>query len=307
MIPVTIISGFLGSGKTTLINDLIHEFPKERFAIVTNEFGDSNLESKFLKNPLDQIIEFPSGCLCHAPKGDIAKALKLLLKRQPNTTYILIEPSGLSDPFAVSAALNEKELKDIIQLDSIVCTLDCANYPNKDFKKEQSRQLDCADILVATKTDLASIPNLKTKAKILSKNPENLKLLLNTQTFSKTRHSESDSESTHSSHQTFIYKTEKTFDRYSLEKLLSSLPTEVIRAKGIVNLDNSFSSSFLLQYVGQRFTLTKTKHEPISTILFIGSQFEEFALQQRLEISLQKYNPTIGEKILRKLKSSINW
>ncbi len=305
MIPVSIISGFLGSGKTTLINDLVKINPKEKFAIVTNEFGNIELESKFLTSPDDQIIEFPSGCLCHAPKGDIAKAIKKLLTRQPNTTYILVEPSGLSDPFAVASALNDPELSGLIHLDAIICTLDCANYPNPNFKMEQLRQLDCADIILATKLDLARMPTLNTKAKILPKNPQNLKLILNTKTHNVV--SKKTSLKNHSQHQSYTYNPTRSFNQLQLENLLANLPNSIVRAKGLVNLDTNSNQSFLLQYVGQRFSLNPTGYSIKTQIIFIGTLFDTRELDLNLEKCLWENSMSLGKKTLYQLQKKLGW
>src|SRR6185369_905511 len=97
-IPVTVLTGFLGSGKTTLVNRLLKERPNTRFGLIANEFGEAAIESQLLETRREPLFELPSGCLCCVNDGELKDALKTLLKKDARVEHILVEASGLSSP-----------------------------------------------------------------------------------------------------------------------------------------------------------------------------------------------------------------
>ena len=80
-LPVTVLTGFLGSGKTTLVNRLLKEKPGTRFGLVVNEFGEAALESQLLEIRKQPLFELPSGCLCCVSDGDLKAALEAVVKK----------------------------------------------------------------------------------------------------------------------------------------------------------------------------------------------------------------------------------
>ena len=154
MTKIDIISGFLGAGKTTLINRLIHEaYAGERLVLIENEFGQIGVDSGFLQNSGVQIAEMNSGCICCSLVGDFSAALKQVVHDyQPDR--ILIEPSGVGKLSDVTRAVIDADLEDAV-LNSAVVVVDvnkCKMYM-KNFGEFFNDQIEHAKCILFSHTD----------------------------------------------------------------------------------------------------------------------------------------------------------
>ena len=154
MIKIDIISGFLGAGKTTLINRLINEIYKgEKIVLIENEFGEIGIDSGFLKDSGIQISEMNSGCICCSLVGDFSVALKQVAKDYA-PTRIIIEPSGVGKLSDVTKAVVSAELDDAI-LNSSITVVDvnkCKMYM-KNFGEFFNDQISNAGCILFSHTD----------------------------------------------------------------------------------------------------------------------------------------------------------
>jgi len=162
-VPVTVLTGFLGSGKTTLINHLLATNPDERIAIVENEFGPVNIDSELLLPRTGiEIIELTSGCICCSVRGELTEALRDLLSRRDAGTLVfdrlLLETTGLADPAPVVQTFFVDEiLRERIILDAVVTLIDCEHAQRQlDENRVAVSQVGFADRLILTKTDRVS-------------------------------------------------------------------------------------------------------------------------------------------------------
>lgn len=154
-IPITLITGFLGSGKSTLINRIIEENKGKKFGLILNEFGDVKLESQIIKAGSDEIVELSNGCMCCVVRSDLIKAVDDLITKMPELDYIIIEASGLSDPLPIAQTFLMQDMNQRIRLDSILCVVDALNFEknSKNFEITVA-QLKFADIILVSKTDI---------------------------------------------------------------------------------------------------------------------------------------------------------
>ena len=188
-IPVTLLTGFLGSGKTTLLNKLLHHPSMRDTAIIINELGDAGLDQVFANTNLAQNIEsehitdntvlLSSGCLCCTLKNELADTMRdLFFKRAlqaiPEFKRLIIETTGMADPGPILANLmNEPVIESTYRLDAVVVTIDSVyGLQQIEDNQEALKQAAVADVLVLTKTDLASTEQISAlKEKLISINP----------------------------------------------------------------------------------------------------------------------------------------
>ena len=168
MTKIDVFSGFLGAGKTTLIKKLIKEAYKgENLVLIENEFGEIGIDGGFLKEAGIEIREMNSGCICCSLVGDFDASLKEVLKRF-NPDRILIEPSGvgkLSDVIkAVSGVLSEDVVLN--SATAVVDAVKCKMYM-KNFGEFFIDQIENADCIVLSRTDLADAEKIKTATDLI--------------------------------------------------------------------------------------------------------------------------------------------
>ncbi|GAA0788342.1 CobW family GTP-binding protein [Marinobacterium sediminicola] len=171
-VPTNIITGFLGSGKTTAINHLLkHKPDDERWAVLVNEFGQVGIDGSLIEQQDGiEVKELAGGCLCCALGPSLPITLATLLRRfRPDR--LLIEPTGLGHPARIIDTLQSEQFRSVLTLHSIICLLDPGVLLQPETLRHPSfiDQLNLADIIVLNRTDLADEANI-TEARELSAN-----------------------------------------------------------------------------------------------------------------------------------------
>ncbi len=161
-IPVSLLTGFLGSGKTTLINALVRRAGWADTAVVVNELGEIGLDHLLIESSDDNIVLLDSGCLCCALQGGLKETLADLFVRRvkgtvPRFTRVIVETTGIADPGPIANSLVADALvKAEFRLATIATTVDAKHGEHAiDTEPEALRQIALADVLLVTKTDLA--------------------------------------------------------------------------------------------------------------------------------------------------------
>jgi cobalamin biosynthesis protein CobW len=206
-IPVTVVTGFLGSGKTTLIQHLIRNANGKKLAVLVNEFGSEGVDGDILKScadancPAENIVELANGCICCTVADDFIPAMEQLLARRVRPDHIVIETSGLALPKPLLKAFDWPEIRSRITVDGVIALADaeavaagrfapdpaavdaqCAADGNLDHETPLSEvfedQIACADIVLLTKADLAGAAGIKAaKAVIAAEMPREVPML----------------------------------------------------------------------------------------------------------------------------------
>ncbi len=182
-IPVTIVTGFLGAGKTTLIRHVLANARGRRLALVINEFGDVGVDGEILKNcgvescTAENIVELANGCLCCTVADDFLPAIEGLLAREPRPDHIVIETSGLALPKPLVKAFDWPDVRAKLTVDGVIAVVDAAAVAEGRFADDEEKlaaqraedpsldhdnpleevyedQLLCADLILLNKTDL---------------------------------------------------------------------------------------------------------------------------------------------------------
>jgi G3E family GTPase len=161
--PVTLLTGFLGSGKTTLLRRLLTDPALADTAVIINEFGEVGIDHLLVERLDDRVVLLSSGCVCCTVRGELATALRDLHSRRerglvPPFQRLVIESTGLADPFPVLSTLKaDPVLRHHFRAAGVVTTVDAINgLAQFDRHQESVRQAAIADVIVLTKTDLAS-------------------------------------------------------------------------------------------------------------------------------------------------------
>jgi G3E family GTPase len=162
LIPVTLLTGFLGSGKTTVLNHILKQPQMAETAVIVNEFGEIGLDHLLVERATDDIVLLNSGCLCCTVRGDIADTLLNLFvgrasQKVPYFSRVVIETTGLADPAPILHTLISDPLVAArYSLDGVVTTVDAVNGAGTlDRQPEAVKQAAVADRLLLTKADLA--------------------------------------------------------------------------------------------------------------------------------------------------------
>ncbi len=285
IIPITIITGFLGSGKTTLINQILSQNSNIRFGLIINEFGEVGIDGKILDNPQEEITEISNGCLCCVVRSDLVEAIEKMVNTN-KIDYIIVETSGLAEPEPILQTfmtLKTEGFKSSIKMDSLITVVDSLNYKeNQQEYKVINQQIKLADIVVLNKvTNLSQlkVEELQSNVKSVNglgsvlvnddKSPSNLLIDTGSWNIDKLIQIENHchTEATHHDHvvrtdpnhhhehnqvEEVVFSTDKVLDPFKMDKWLQdSFPVNAIRAKGILRLQTSNGTSiFVFQMVG---------------------------------------------------------
>jgi G3E family GTPase len=164
LIPVTILTGFLGAGKTSLLARFLKQPEFARTAVIINEFGDIGLDHDLVRANTDaRIMLLESGCVCCSLRSDLTDTLRDLFRQRvllkvPEFERVIVETTGLADPMPIVNALAADPVTAVrYRLDRIVTIVDALNGDAQlDVHAEAVRQVAMADMLILSKTDLAS-------------------------------------------------------------------------------------------------------------------------------------------------------
>lgn len=154
-ISVTIITGFLGAGKTTFINALLKANPEKQFALVENEFGEISIDSKLIKGvDASQMFELKEGCICCTISDEYELVLAELAERFPNVEHLLIETTGVADPAAVIRPFFiDENLQKTYYFNGTVCLVDALNFAAEWQKELKNKQISISDQVLISKSE----------------------------------------------------------------------------------------------------------------------------------------------------------
>ena len=153
-IPILLVAGFLGAGKTTVVNHLLAHAEGRRIAAVVNDFGAINIDAELITGASDGVVSLSNGCICCSLEGDLLRTLAALLRRDPRPEFIVIETSGVADPADIVRNLMDPLIWREAPLETVLCVVD-ATAPAATLNDALLRsQLRAADIVALSKVDL---------------------------------------------------------------------------------------------------------------------------------------------------------
>lgn len=314
-LPVTIITGFLGAGKTTLVNRILHNRKGRHILVIENELGEVAVDNQLLVQALDdtaEIITLNNGCVCCKVRKDLVLTVKTMLKQDTsfNVEHIIIETTGVADPApVVQMFYMDEEIRSRCELDSVLCVVDPKHLALHlgDTGGECARQVAFADHILMNKIDLVSETELQAVEKQCSEINAGA-------TFTRCQNADVDIDwvlslhafdpeqaaakaeilqvmQGHSHFGTVSLKFDKDFDLVKLNRALGQLLTEngadIFRCKGIVAIQND-PRKFVFQGVHMIFNGQPAEDWPEgdarkSVLVFIGKKLNREQLQTRFE------------------------
>ncbi|MFB7288909.1 CobW family GTP-binding protein [Actinacidiphila glaucinigra] len=158
VLPVLVITGFLGSGKTTLVNQVLRGASASgaRLGVVVNDFGEIGIDGALIGESTDDVVELADGCLCCRNTGDLEAALRTLTTRADHLDGVIVETSGLADPTGVIELVANSRIDTPLALVGALTVVDCAEFDaNLRHATVAYRQIVAADLFVLSKTSLA--------------------------------------------------------------------------------------------------------------------------------------------------------
>jgi len=257
-IPVTVVTGFLGAGKTTLVKHFLQSEQGRGTALIVNEFGEAGIDDALLRESADETRLLGNGCLCCNVRSDLQEALRRLISERerglvPHFRRVVIETSGLADPGPILTSFaTDRALGGECHIETVIAVVDAVNgLATLEQFSEARRQAMLADTLIVTKTDLASpdsrealvarMRELNPRANIVTAEHGAVAYAV----FEASERSSSflaDSEAQHSDD---IRSFTLTWDRplpwtliaRSMDTLLALRGSDVLRAKGLLNIE----------------------------------------------------------------------
>jgi G3E family GTPase len=154
-VPILLVTGFLGAGKTTVVNHLLAHAEGRRIAAVVNDFGAVNIDAELIAGASDGVVNLSNGCICCSLEGDLLRTLATLLRRDPRPEFIVIETSGVADPADIVRNLMDPVISAEAPLEMVLCVVDATTRPvmlNDDALLRS--QLRAADVVALSKVDL---------------------------------------------------------------------------------------------------------------------------------------------------------
>jgi G3E family GTPase len=301
--PVHIITGFLGSGKTTFLNHLIQNRPSERVLVIENECGDTNIDGGLIIDQVKEIIELSAGCLCCSLSKELIGVLLEIKNNLDRYDRLIIETTGIADPSSIlQTFLENPNIEENFDLQQIICLTDASLIEEwLKHKHEALKQISISDCILINKVDL--IPNresIKIENLIQNINPNAFVFIGSNGDFPiddifsiGTTKAESVESLQHLHHSHHEYSTDKnnshnitsftlTFTHpldlerltVELDRIVNLYRHQVYRVKGYIAIPN-YPNRVILQSARNIFITTdgspwESEHDRIGKLVFIG-------------------------------------
>lgn len=297
-LPIILLNGYLGAGKTTYLNQLLAQTGGRRIAVLVNDFGSINVDAGLIEGAVDGVVALQDGCICCSMAAGMQKAIYQVLKREPKPEFILIEASGVSNPAEIGRILNDAAMRPYARLEFVVTLLDCeqfASYNPEELGLVQA-QVMSADLVLLTKTDVVdenkiaqarqAISRLNPAVLIVDNQRQGLSLDLimgkvanhdGAQVMDRLEEIPA-LEDANTLYRNWIYQSVEPLSNDGLQQVIRNLPKATIRGKGEIYLSEYPSSRFMLQMVGKRVKIEPAGNwgivKPRTQIVFIALKNE---------------------------------
>jgi G3E family GTPase len=268
-VPLTLLTGFLGAGKTTLVNHVLRSGYGAPVGVLVNDFGAVNIDRALIASESEGVMSLENGCICCTLRGDLVSSVMRLLDRPEAPRRVLLEASGIADPAAIAGTFLAPAFRRRLRLDGVLCVVDAEQaLADPALAPIQLRQIGYSDLVILNKTDLAGPARVAELSATLRASFAGARLVEAVQCavpaevlFSPPdgapRARGTDDESHANRYDTWCFETAGAFSAEALHELPRRLPPGVFRAKGIVRTRSRGKADRrgILQVVGRRADL----------------------------------------------------
>lgn len=304
--PVTVITGFLGSGKTTLVNHILANRQGLRAAVLVNDLGDVNIDGELIVAVNEGVVELSNGCICCSLHSDLMDNLVLILERPQPIDHLIIETSGVSDPVPIAITVLGVPFQKALRLDGIIAVVDAEQFGRDASDNDTARgQIAHADMVLLNKCDLVEplrsaevyrgIQSLSPHTRILRtvQSAAPLAALLDIhgftpgQSFAAWWEPASSITVNEAGFSSLSYVSERSFSLPRFQSFLNKgRPAGLYRAKGFLSLAEA-GQSYLFHLVGERFALEPTERQLSGNrLVLIGRDMDAIGLTANLDACL---------------------
>ena len=276
-VPILLVSGFLGAGKTTLINRLLVDPQGRRLAAVVNDFGAIDIDAELLGSVAEGVVSLKNGCICCSLQGDLLRTLSTILRRDAALDGIVIETSGVSDPAEIVRNLLDPVIFKEAALDAVVCLADCRHLLDRPALLDDAlckSQLRAADFILLSKTDLVTPEECQAiRDRLSAFKPA--RMMFDVQhgavppelLFSAGLHQPGPGGAKRPAFSTPAFQTMDWTADFPVslplfQRAISRLAPQIIRAKGILVAADQPGRPLLFQMVGPRATISQAPPSP---------------------------------------------
>ena len=319
-VPVTIVGGFLGAGKTSLLNHILNNVTDKRVAVLVNDFGEINIDAKLVVSVEGNTVSLSNGCICCTIRDDlIVEVLKLLGRDEP-PEHIVIETSGVSKPLLVVETFVRPEAYAYTEVQGLITVLDADLLWDEqaEYRDLAIDQIAYADLVVLNKTDLVTPKRLEAVRQEVVGIAERSRIwetsfgvvpldLIFGDRLSQAldgvrgnaehadKHAHEEGDHLDETFETWSFRSDQLWSFNALQRAVEDLPNGIYRAKGLVRLDLETGDWGILNLTGKRAWLKlcgpeSPEPEPDTTeLVFIGKpgSTSSKAIAAHFEASLQ--------------------
>lgn len=287
-VPILLVVGFLGAGKTTVVNRMLANAGGRRIAAVVNDFGSVDIDAELISGAEGGIVSLANGCICCTLEGELLRTLSMLIRHEPRPQAIVIETSGIADPTDIVRNLMDPVVFSEAPLETVLCVVDGATT-EATLDALSLAQIRAADVIALSKLDLAQpdrqaharevIARVNPRAAVVDSVHGDIPMAV---LFPPSPDEPAaprtlpDGPSVAARFETTAWTSDRPVSLHRFQAAIEQLAPRLARAKGFFETTEQVGQQFLLQLAGARATVTPAgvppSDRPHVRIVFIAAE-----------------------------------